>query len=89
MDISISVFKNYLKNNVVEFYYLNKYGTPRFALGTTNLSYVNSINPNIGTNIRQPPDYVIRYYDINKQCWCSLLQNNLFHFECNLIGLHH
>ena len=89
MNISIPIFKKFLKNNVVEFSYIKKNGKIYNAIGTTNMYYIKSINPNAVISTPQQPDDLIRYYDINKQCWHTFPQNNLHYFKHNLIALHY
>lgn len=90
MNISISTFKKFLRHNVVEFYFYEDNGTIRKAIGTTNMFYINQMNHDAVSKVTdtcQQPDYLIRYYDINEQCWRSFHQNNLHHFENIVMSL--
>lgn len=69
------IFVDALKNDVVEFIFLKKDGTLRYAKGTTDLSEIPTENhPKSGMN--ETP-LVKRYFDFTVNGWRSVVLDNL------------
>lgn len=75
----MKTLRDRLKLSVVKFCYLKKNGKKRYAIGTTNTELLNIVF-NLKIKEQKEKDFrdgITTYFDVEKQSWRSLIDDNL------------